>query len=71
MRETVERPTGIEPVSSAWEAEVIPLYDGRLMQDVNTEAADKVDIFHKSCPECRPLLNDRGAEILGIFMRPP
>jgi hypothetical protein len=26
----LERPTGIEPVASAWEAEVLPLYEGRV-----------------------------------------
>ena len=29
----VERPTGVEPASRAWEARVIPVYDGR----TNTE----------------------------------
>ena len=30
-RGRVERPTGIEPVASAWEAEVLPLYEGRVI----------------------------------------
>src|SRR5258705_1499514 len=28
--EELERPTGIEPVAPAWEAGVLPLYEGRL-----------------------------------------
>jgi hypothetical protein len=29
--EKKERPMGIEPTTSAWKAEVIPLYDGRVI----------------------------------------
>jgi hypothetical protein len=29
VRRGVERPTGIEPVAPAWEAGVLPLYEGR------------------------------------------
>jgi hypothetical protein len=32
FRSRVERVMGIEPTSSAWEAEVIPLYDTRLIR---------------------------------------
>ncbi len=28
-REALERATGIEPVSEAWEASILPLYDAR------------------------------------------
>src|SRR5207237_9707187 len=31
----MERPTGIEPVASAWEAEVLPLYEGRVSCPTN------------------------------------
>ena len=33
LRNVLERITGIEPVSLAWEAKVIPLYDIRLRVD--------------------------------------
>gem|GEM_PF-5626486 len=32
VRSSVERVMGIEPTSSAWEAEVMPLYDTRLIR---------------------------------------
>lgn len=35
----MERVTGIEPVSPAWEAEVIPLYDTRLVGRAGLEPA--------------------------------
>ena len=44
----LERPTGVEPASSAWKAEVIPLYERRV---------DYVDVY-KGIPKVRqvPLL---------------
>ena len=35
----MERPAGVEPASPAWEAGVIPIYDGRIVRIVSGDRA--------------------------------
>ena len=50
----VERPTGIEPVASAWEAEVLPLYEGRVSNGTRSGTDYKLARMHVVSDEIIP-----------------
>ena len=43
----VERATGIEPVSEAWEASILPLYDARSVLKLAKEAIGRKLALHQ------------------------